>query len=74
MRYCYNFYGVDRYTLRGTTRRFQPGTHEVRMEFTYDGGGLAKGGTVTLYVDGKKCGEGRVEQDGANGFLRRRDL
>ena len=26
------------------------------------GGGLAKGGTVTLYVDGKKVGEGRVEQ------------
>jgi arylsulfatase len=32
------------------------------MEFKYDGGGLAKGGTVTLYVDGKKTGEGRVEQ------------
>ncbi len=31
------------------------------MEFVYDGGGLAKGGTVTLYVDGKKSGEGRVE-------------
>ena len=32
------------------------------MEFNYDGGGLAKGGAVTLYVDGKKVGEGRVEQ------------
>jgi arylsulfatase len=30
------------------------------MEFAYDGGGLAKGGTVTLYVDGEKAGEGRV--------------
>jgi len=30
------------------------------MEFAYDGGGLAKGGTVTLYVDGDKVGEGRV--------------
>ena len=38
------------------------GTHQVRMEFGYDGGGLAKGGTVTLYVDGKKAGEGRVDQ------------
>ena len=37
------------------------GTHQVRMEFAYDGGGLAKGGTVTLYVDGDKVGEGRVE-------------
>jgi arylsulfatase len=32
------------------------------MEFVYDGGGLGKGGTVTLYVDGKKDGDGRVER------------
>ena len=31
------------------------------MEFKYDGGGLAKGGTVSLFVDGKKDGEGRVD-------------
>jgi arylsulfatase len=31
------------------------------MEFAYDGGGLAKGGTVTLYMDGGQVGEGRVE-------------
>ena len=31
------------------------------MEFTYDGGGLGKGGDVALYVDGTKAGEGRVE-------------
>jgi hypothetical protein len=31
------------------------------MEFDYDGGGLAKGGTATLYVDGDKVAEGRVE-------------
>ena len=28
------------------------------MEFAYDGGGLGKGGEVTLYIDGKKVGEG----------------
>jgi hypothetical protein len=37
------------------------GDHQVRMEFAYDGGGLGKGGTATLYVDGGKVGEGRVE-------------
>ena len=37
------------------------GEHQVRAEFAYDGGGLGKGGTVTLYVDGAKVGEGRVE-------------
>ena len=31
------------------------------MEFTYDGGGLGKGGTVALFVDGEKVGEGRVD-------------
>ena len=37
------------------------GDHQVRMEFTYDGGGLGKGGTATLYVDGTQVGEGRIE-------------
>ena len=30
------------------------------MEFAYAGGGLAKGGAVTLYYDGEKAGEGKV--------------
>jgi arylsulfatase A-like enzyme len=60
-KYQYNFYGLNRYTIEGTSQ-IPPGTHQVRMEFKYDGGGLAKGGTVTLYVDGKKVGEGRVDQ------------
>ena len=30
------------------------------MEFAYDGGGLGKGGTATLYVDGKKAGSGKI--------------
>ena len=42
--------------------RSRPGHHQVRMEFKYDGGGLAKGGDVTLYVDGKQVGKGRVER------------
>jgi hypothetical protein len=32
------------------------------MEFAYDGGGIGKGGEVTLYVDGKAVGSGRVER------------
>ncbi|HEY8178544.1 MAG TPA: arylsulfatase, partial [Candidatus Limnocylindria bacterium] len=32
-----------------------------RMEFTYDGGGLGKGGSAALFVDGQPVGEGRVE-------------
>jgi arylsulfatase A-like enzyme len=59
-RYCYNFCDLQRFTIEGT-EAIPAGTHQVRMEFAYDGGGLAKGGTVTLFVDGKPAGEGRVE-------------
>jgi arylsulfatase A-like enzyme len=58
--YCYNLLGLHRFKVQGDAE-LAPGTHQVRMEFAYDGGGLAKGGTVTLYVDGGEVGEGRVE-------------
>jgi hypothetical protein len=48
--------------VRDHGRRADPeGRHQVRMEFAYDGGGLAKGGDVTLYYDGTAIGTGRVE-------------
>jgi hypothetical protein len=31
------------------------------MDFKYDDGGLAKGGSAVLYLDEKKVGEGRVD-------------
>ena len=37
------------------------------MEFAYDGGGMGKGGDVTLYCDGKEVGKGRVDQ--TQGFI-----
>ena len=46
--------------LRGIGDSPPAGEHQVRMEFAYAGGGLGKGGQVTLYVDGKKDGEGAV--------------
>src|SRR5437868_303029 len=60
-KYCYNFYGLNQYYVEGSSK-IPPGTHQVRMEFAYDGGGIAKGGAVTLYVDGKPVGTGRIEQ------------
>jgi arylsulfatase A-like enzyme len=59
-KYCHNLFGVQRFHVDGDTE-VPSGTHQVRMEFNYDGGGLGKGGTVSLYVDGDKTGEGRVE-------------
>jgi arylsulfatase len=32
------------------------------MEFNYDGGGIGKSADVSLYVDGKRVGQGRVER------------
>ncbi len=32
------------------------------MEFRYDGGGLGKGGTVSLFINDKKVGEGRIDE------------
>ena len=34
------------------TEDLPAGSHQIRAEFAYDGGGLAKGGDVTLYYDG----------------------
>jgi Sulfatase len=60
-KFCYNFFGLQLTYVEGATV-MPPGQHQVRMEFAYDGGGLAKGGTVSLFVDGKKAGNGRIEQ------------
>jgi hypothetical protein len=59
LKYCYNLLGVKRFYVE-SIEPLPPGVHQVRMEFAYAGGGLGKGGTVTLYVDGKKVGEGQV--------------
>jgi arylsulfatase A-like enzyme len=58
-RYCYNLLGVQRSYVDGD-REIPPGTHQVRMEFAYEGGGLGKGGTVTMYIDGEPVGKGTV--------------
>jgi arylsulfatase len=32
------------------------------VEFAYDGGGIGKGGTATLFVDGNEAASGRLER------------
>jgi len=61
LKHCYNFFGIDRFFAEGK-QTIPAGKHQVRMEFKYDGGGLAKGGNVSLFVDGKADGEGRVDR------------
>ncbi len=59
LKYCYNLLGLQRFYAEAASP-LPSGKHQVRMEFAYDGGGLAKGGNVSLFVDGIPVGEGRV--------------
>jgi arylsulfatase A-like enzyme len=58
-KFAYNVLGIHLFTTEADAS-IPSGKHQVRMEFDYDGGGLAKGGDVTLYYDGSPVGKGRV--------------
>jgi arylsulfatase len=59
LKYCYNLGGVHQFYVE-SSNKLPAGEHQVRMEFDYAGGGLGRGGKVTLYVDGKKVANGNV--------------
>jgi arylsulfatase len=59
-KYCYNYMALQKFTIESSAE-IPAGEHQVRMEFTYDGGGLGKGGTAALYIDGKPVGKGRID-------------
>jgi arylsulfatase len=65
-KFLYNVLGIKSFGVEAT-KPIPAGKTQVRMEFAYDGGGMGKGGTVTLYCDGKEVGKGRVEQ--TQGFI-----
>jgi hypothetical protein len=67
LKYCYNLLGIQQfYAESGDV--LPAGDHQVRMEFAYAGGGLGKGGVASLFVDGKKVGEGKVAATAAMVF------
>jgi arylsulfatase A-like enzyme len=59
--YTYNWFGLESYTVK-SSKAIPKGSAEVKLDFAYDGGGLGKGGVATLYVDGKKAAEGRIDK------------
>ena len=60
--YTYNYFGLESYTVKSPTA-IDKDAAEVKLDFKYDGGDdLGKGGIATLYVDGKKVAEGRIEK------------
>jgi len=58
--FVYNVLGLQLFAVEADAP-IAAGTRQVRMEFDYDGGGLAKGGDVRLFYDGEQTGEGRVD-------------
>jgi arylsulfatase len=58
--HCYNLFGLQQFKVYGSDP-VPAGEHQLRLEFAYDGGGLGKGGTVLLYLDGEQVAEGRVD-------------
>lgn len=59
--YEYNWFGMERYPIVGS-KKLAPGKNTIRVDFKYDGGGVGKGGDVTLFVNDEKVGQGRVEK------------
>ena len=60
-RFEYNWYTQERYKI-ASSASVTPGKNVIKVDFKYDGGGIGKGGLVTLYLNDKKVGEGRVEK------------
>jgi arylsulfatase len=57
----YNFLDVEHYETV-SREALAVGKHTIRMDFAYEGGGIGKGGTATIHVDGKEAAKGRVER------------
>ncbi|MEW5797308.1 MAG: sulfatase-like hydrolase/transferase, partial [Candidatus Zixiibacteriota bacterium] len=59
--YTYNYLGLQHMTIAGA-EALRAGKANIRFEFAYDGGGMGKGGTGTLSVDGRQVATGRIER------------
>jgi len=60
--YTYNWFGLDTYTV-SSDKALPKGKAEVKLDFAYEGGeDLGKGGVATIYVNGEKVAEGRIEK------------
>ena len=57
--YAFSNQERDKFRVAGKDK-LTPGPHAIRLEFAYDGGGMGKGGTATLFVDDKQVGQSRV--------------
>jgi arylsulfatase A-like enzyme len=59
--FVYNFLSIDRptFTANGPLPK---GKTKLVVDFAYDGGGMGKGGKITMSANGKTIAEGRLER------------
>ena len=58
--FYYNMANVAHYSV-AAKRALKPGKHTIVFDFKYDGG-IGKGGTGTISVDGQQVAQGRIER------------
>ena len=59
--YEYTWLGLERYRI-ASDKPLPAGKTTVQFDFAYDGGGLGKGGTGRIFVNGEKVAEGRIDK------------
>ncbi len=71
-RFVYNVLGMKEFTV-AATEPIPDGSHQVRAEFAYDGGGLAKGGDRDPLLRRPRRRQRAGRRDATDGLLGRRD-
>jgi len=59
--FVYNYLAVERPTFTGKDP-LPKGKATIVIDFAYDGGGMGKGGTISMTANGRKVAEGRLER------------
>jgi arylsulfatase A-like enzyme len=59
--FSYNYLGLESMHIMAS-QALPAGKYKLVFDFKYDGGGMGKGGTGTITVDGKKVAEARFEK------------
>ena len=59
--YCYNYLGLQESKVVAP-QALTVGKATIRMDFDYDGGGVGKGGTASILVNGEKVASGRIDR------------
>jgi arylsulfatase len=67
LEYAYNFVGLEQ-TVLTASEKLPVGPVTVGFRFDYDGGGLGKGGTAALFVNGRPVGAQHVPRTASVAF------